>query len=67
VRVYVNDEGVDLAEGSSVAALLEAMTLAALSGVAVAVNDEVVPRGDWGSSPLKAGDRVLLIAPIQGG
>ncbi len=67
MRVYVNDEGVDLAEGASVSALLEAMALAGLSGVAVAVNDEVVPRGDWGSSPLKAGDRVLLIAPIQGG
>jgi len=67
VRVYVNDEGVDLAERASVAALLEAMALAGLSGVAVAVNDEVVPRGEWGARPLEDGDRVLLIAPIQGG
>jgi sulfur carrier protein len=67
VKVYVNDEGVELAERASVAALLEAMALAGLSGVAVAVNDEVVPRGEWGSRPLEDGDRVLLIAPIQGG
>ena len=35
--------------------------------IAVAVNDAVVRRGDWAAYRLNDDDRVLLIAPIQGG
>jgi len=36
-------------------------------GVAVAVNDEVVPRGQWARRPLRDGDRVEIIHAVQGG
>ena len=36
-------------------------------GVAVAVNDTVVPRAAWASTPLGAGDRVEIIRPVVGG
>ena len=36
-------------------------------GVAVAVNRAVVPRGEWASTPIAAGDRVEIIRPIVGG
>ena len=36
-------------------------------GVAVAVNDEVVPRSLWESTPLKDGDRLEVVEPVQGG
>lgn len=36
-------------------------------GCAVAVNDEVVPRGDWASRRLTVGDRVEVLTAVQGG
>lgn len=35
--------------------------------VAVAVNETFVPRGGWQTREIKAGDRLDIVAPIQGG
>ena len=35
--------------------------------VAVAVNETFVPRGGWRTREIKAGDRLDIVAPIQGG
>ena len=37
------------------------------SGVAVAVNDEVVRKQDWAATMLEAGDRVEIVTAKQGG
>jgi sulfur carrier protein len=36
-------------------------------GVAVALDDAVVPRGAWATTTIKAGDRVEVVAAVQGG
>ncbi|GAA1078585.1 MAG: sulfur carrier protein ThiS [Nocardiopsis sp. BM-2018] len=36
-------------------------------GIAVAVNDEVVPRAVWADTALAAGDRVDVLTAVQGG
>jgi sulfur carrier protein len=39
----------------------------ARTGVAVAVNGEVVPRSVWSEHPLRDGDRVEVLTAAQGG
>ena len=36
-------------------------------GIAVAVNDEVVPRRAWGERLMRSGDRVEIVTATQGG
>lgn len=36
-------------------------------GIAVAVNDAVVPRGRWAETVLSPGDRVEIVKVLQGG
>jgi sulfur carrier protein len=36
-------------------------------GIAVALNDAVVPRARWSETALKQGDRVEIVRPIVGG
>ena len=36
-------------------------------GIAVAVEQRVVPRGDWESRPLRPGERVEIVTAVQGG
>ena len=37
------------------------------AGVAVAVNEAVVTRGDWDRTTLAEGDRVEILTAVQGG
>ena len=39
----------------------------ATGGVAVAVNDAVVPRSHWDATPLCAGDRIEIVRATAGG
>ena len=36
-------------------------------GVAVAVNDDVVPRAQWSTWPIRTGDRIEIVGAVQGG
>ncbi|OKI96733.1 thiamine biosynthesis protein ThiS [Streptomyces sp. CB02058] len=52
--------------GTSLDALVAKLT-AARSGVAAAVNEAVVPRGEWSATLLADGDRVEVLTAVQGG
>lgn len=65
--VYINDSPRALAAETTLFALLGELGLAERAGVAVAVNDAVVPRAHWNARLLQACDRVLVIHASQGG
>ncbi len=68
MRVLVNGAPTELADGATVEAAVEALELpAAGRGVAVAVDAEVVPRGQWSAHELQEGARVEILRAIQGG
>ena len=68
MRVLLNGAEAELADGATVQAAVEALELpAAGRGVAVAVDAEVVPRGQWGATELHDGARVEVLRAIQGG
>jgi sulfur carrier protein len=66
--VAVNGTATELADGATVAGVLAGLGVEnAARGVAVAVQGEVVPRGEWMSLALRDGDRVEVVSAIQGG
>jgi len=68
MRVLVNGEATELADGATVKTAVEKLELPASGrGVAVAVDAEVVPRGQWGAHALQEGARVEILRAIQGG
>ena len=68
MRIFVNDESREVNAGeATVATLMGAAGLPSFDGVAVAVNDTVVPRPSWTACSLNEGDRVLVIRATQGG
>ena len=68
MRVLVNGEATELADGATVESAVEALELPASGrGVAVAVDAEVVPRGEWREHELQEGARVEILRAIQGG
>jgi sulfur carrier protein len=67
--IIVNGQPRPLATGATVASVVAELTgaVAAVAGVAVAVNDQVVPRGAWAATALGEGDRVEVLTAVQGG
>jgi sulfur carrier protein len=66
MNVIVNGEPTELAPGATVDTVLVALELPD-RGVAVAVDAEVVPRGQWREHELSEGARVEVLRAIQGG
>ncbi|MFJ8232097.1 sulfur carrier protein ThiS [Streptomyces sp. NPDC094448] len=64
--VSVNGEWRELATGTTLDALVATLTPAP-AGVAAAVNETVVPRGQWPGTFLGDGDRVEVLTAVQGG
>jgi len=66
VKVLVNGEPTELETGATVEAVLASLELPD-RGVAVAVDAQVVPRGEWPAHELNEGARVEVLRAIQGG
>jgi sulfur carrier protein len=66
MNVIVNGEPAELADGATTAAAIRLLT-SAVSGIAIAVNGEVVRRSEWESTRLADGDQVEVLTAVQGG
>ena len=67
MMVQLNDQPRPVAAGATLLDLLGELDLVERRGVAVAVNDALVPRGEWPGRALLEADRVLVIQAAQGG
>jgi sulfur carrier protein len=67
--IVVNGEGRDVPVGGGLGDLLREMRIdpASARGIAIAVNEEVVPKQTWEEVRLRRGDRVEIITARQGG
>ncbi len=67
MEVTVNQQKYHLETACSVAGMLAAVLGETPKGIAVAVNQNIVPRTIWTDHMLKQGDQVMLIKATQGG
>lgn len=66
MKLSVNRQAVEADAGETLAGLLQRMSVPA-EGIAVAVNNRVVPRSEWGATPLHEEDRITIIRAVCGG
>ena len=66
LQVKLNGAPRELPDASTVAQAVAELT-AAPSGVAAAVNGDVIPRGSWAATMLHDGDQVEVVTAVQGG
>jgi sulfur carrier protein len=66
VIITVNGEERELPSGATVATLADQLAAPA-RGLAIALDGEVVPRGNWPGTPLVDGARVEVVVAVQGG
>jgi thiazole synthase len=68
MRIVVNGRPLELPDDAALAAVVRESGIDGKArGVAVALDGEVVPRGEWESTALRDGQSVEVLAAIQGG
>ena len=67
MEVFINQQSYLLPESSTLSAVLHALGIPSSRGLALAVNNQVIPRDNWTSFKLHKHDNVLLIRATQGG
>jgi len=69
IHITLNGEPTYAAVGCNIDAVLDIAGLVAerRNGIAVAVNQAVVPRSEWSSTAISDGDRIEIVTAVQGG
>jgi sulfur carrier protein len=67
MKLKVNSNIVELNEDHQLIFLLKKLSLEEKSGMAVAVNAEVIPKKNWNQHLLQEDDEIIIIEAAQGG
>ncbi len=67
MEVTVNQQKKTIEEGATLDTLMSTLGYESREGIAVAVNDEVVPKGEWARDVLHESDKITIITATQGG
>jgi thiazole synthase len=65
-RLFVNGEYRELPDGATVQSVVEELGVSG-RGTAVAVDGQVIPRGEWSDTELRDGQEVEVLHAVQGG
>ncbi len=67
MTVFVNDEILEFSDTLTLIKIFEIQQITEMRGLAVAINEEVIPRVLWAETILQNNDRLMLIRATQGG
>lgn len=67
MTVFVNDETFEFSENPTLIEVLNQQGINELRGLALAINEEVIPRAEWSAIKLESNDRLMFIRATQGG
>lgn len=67
MTVFVNNQSVDTQPTASLKSLLAELALVDKKGIAVAVNNSIIPRTDWEQVGLSGNEKITILQATQGG
>jgi sulfur carrier protein len=67
MEILINNNQITVPESASLALAISSLVNIETKGIAVAINENIVPKKEWDSRRLTNGDKVLIIKATQGG
>ncbi len=64
--VFVNHHEKEIVQSSNITELIEELALSS-KGIAIAINNQVVPKSTWENTAIEAGMHITIIKATQGG
>jgi sulfur carrier protein len=65
--ITLNGEPCELGEAATIESAVRALVTDDARGVAVALDGEVIPRGEWATTAVREGQQVEVLHAVQGG
>ncbi len=66
IEIFVNSENRQIDANTKLAELMDQLQINT-QGIAVALNNAVIPKNDWQQYPIKEKDNIIIIKATQGG
>lgn len=66
MKIKINNKEVTLTDGATIKGIADEQQLPA-TGVAIAVNNDMVPREQWSNTAVKDGDDIVILKAFCGG
>lgn len=66
MQIFLNDSPVTCAENSFLSEILTANGIP-MQNIAVAIDNTVIPKTQWATTPINDGCRIMIIKAVQGG
>ncbi len=67
MKILLNNIHTEITNGISISELLGVQQIQAERGVAIAINNTVIPKATWSEYILKENDKITVIRATQGG
>ncbi|KAA6438247.1 sulfur carrier protein ThiS [Dyadobacter flavalbus] len=67
MEISINQQRTEIPEHFSVEELLNMLFTGSASGMAIAINQAIIPRKQWPVHMLRPDDKIILIKATQGG
>jgi sulfur carrier protein len=67
MEVTVNQQSYSISENCALQYMVDHVLMLPVNGIAIAVNQEIIVKSDWGNHILKSGDHLTIIKATQGG
>jgi sulfur carrier protein len=67
MNIYVNSKLQEIQESAKIKDALDSLNIDSQKGIAVAINNNVIPRTEWENYLLQPEDKITLIKATQGG
>jgi sulfur carrier protein len=67
MNIYINSKQHELPGEAKITDALTSINIVGQKGIAIAVNNTVVPRAEWETHVLQTNDQVTIIKATQGG
>ena len=67
MTVFINKKETQLADKTDIPAMLQLSGIENIKGIAIAINNEVIPKNNWSDYLLKDQDKITIITATAGG
>ncbi len=67
MQVTINKQNYQFDENTSLETAIETLELKETNGIALALNEEIIPRSEWQKTILFEEDKIIIIGAVAGG
>lgn len=67
MNIVVNNETYDFAGNASLENVVEHLGIDETKGIALALNETIIPKSEWQQTQIAEGDKIIIIGAVAGG